>query len=303
MGYLHIENLYKPSAQKVLEFKKVFAMEKIHGTSAHVRWRKVDPDKPGEVTFFSGGAKYEQFAQIFNIKDLAEKFEARGINNVTVYGEAYGGNMQSMSLVYGPTLKFIAFDVYLKHEEAEHPFWLSVPKAEAFTLQLGLEFVSYVECSSDLEVLDAQRDAFSVQALRNGMGEHPREGIVIRPPYEVLLNNGERVIAKHKTTAYQERKRQPKVGEKPEVLAEAETIAEEWVTENRLAHVIDHLKGEGVNVNDLASTSRVIKAMKEDIIREANGEVILSDEAFKVIGRKTALMFKKNVVNALYVAY
>ena len=36
MGYLHIENLYKN--QTVLMFKELYALEKLHGTSAHIRW-------------------------------------------------------------------------------------------------------------------------------------------------------------------------------------------------------------------------------------------------------------------------
>ncbi len=44
MGYLHIENLYKNI--DIMQFKECYAMEKIHGTSAHVRF------KDGEVAFF-----------------------------------------------------------------------------------------------------------------------------------------------------------------------------------------------------------------------------------------------------------
>lgn len=34
MGYMHIDNLYKDA--RVLSFKHVYALEKIHGTSAHI---------------------------------------------------------------------------------------------------------------------------------------------------------------------------------------------------------------------------------------------------------------------------
>ena len=37
MGYLHIDNLYKN--QTVLAFRRCFALEKVHGTSAHIAWR------------------------------------------------------------------------------------------------------------------------------------------------------------------------------------------------------------------------------------------------------------------------
>src|SRR3990167_11482310 len=51
MSYMHIENLYK--AQDILAFKRCFALEKIHGTSAHVAWRD------GSVVLSSGGEKAE----------------------------------------------------------------------------------------------------------------------------------------------------------------------------------------------------------------------------------------------------
>ena len=44
MGYMKIRNLYQQA--DVLMFKELWALEKIHGTSAHVRW---DGDK---VHFF-----------------------------------------------------------------------------------------------------------------------------------------------------------------------------------------------------------------------------------------------------------
>ena len=45
MGYMHIDNLYKN--QDVLMFREAYALEKIHGTSAHVAYG------PGGLTFFS----------------------------------------------------------------------------------------------------------------------------------------------------------------------------------------------------------------------------------------------------------
>ena len=49
MGYLHIPNLYK--AQEILMFKRCYALEKIHGTSAHIAW------DGNHIRFFSGGER------------------------------------------------------------------------------------------------------------------------------------------------------------------------------------------------------------------------------------------------------
>ena len=48
MGYLHIDNLYKN--QTIMLFKECYAMEKIHGTSAHVGWKF----ETKQVNFFTG---------------------------------------------------------------------------------------------------------------------------------------------------------------------------------------------------------------------------------------------------------
>lgn len=100
MGYLHIDNLYKN--QEILLFKECFALEKIHGTSAHVA------HKDGTLRFFAGGSKHESFVALFDQEALLEKLQGL---NVTIYGESYGGKTQGMSETYGKEMKFIATDL------------------------------------------------------------------------------------------------------------------------------------------------------------------------------------------------
>lgn len=283
MGYLHIENLYRPEAQTILLFRECYALEKIHGTSAHVAWDGSD------VRLFSGGEKPAAFATLFDTAalavGLAEKF---GTNPATVYGEAYGGKCQGMSHTYGPSLRFVAFDVKVGD------LWLDVLNAEAVTKALGLEFVHYARVPTDLPVLDAERDRPSTQAKRNGIAEDkPSEGVVLRPLVEWRMNNGHRVIAKHKRAEFGERKTPQEVDPSKRVVLEAaEKIAEEWVTEMRLTHVLDKLG----NPTDPSATGKVIAAMVEDVTREASGEIVDSKEARKAIGSKAAAMFKRRVM-------
>ena len=129
MAYLHIDNLYK--AQEILAFKECYALEKIHGTSAHIRW-------DGEVvSFFSGGEKHDSFVLLFDAAELTKSFSENVEMPCVVYGEAYGGKCQGMSKTYGTALRFIAFDVKIGE------WWLSVPQAQAFVDTLGLEFVAF----------------------------------------------------------------------------------------------------------------------------------------------------------------
>ncbi len=168
MGYLHIDNLYKN--QTILLFKEVWALEKIHGTSAHIGW-KHDEKK---IHFFSGGESHEKFVALFDRDFLIKKFEEVFPDiSVVIFGEAYGGKQQAMSHTYGKELKFIGFDVKVGE------YWLNVPNAKDVCKQFNIEFVAYVKVSTDLESLNAERDKPSVQAVRNGITEpKKREGYV-----------------------------------------------------------------------------------------------------------------------------
>lgn len=286
MGYAHIENLYRPEAQRILLFKWVYALEKIHGTSAHVAW------KDGQLHFFSGGEKHENFIKVFNHEQLKAGFEANGAPEVVVFGEAYGGKCQGMSKVYGPKLRFIAFDVLVGQS------WVDVPTAETIARKLGLDFVPYAPVTTSLEELDALRDGPSRQSLLNGLADgvtydsSKSEGIVLRPPFEVRTNCGGRVCAKHKRAEFCERKTPQKVDEKKrEILEQAEAVADEWVVPMRLAHVLDKLG----NPTDMTAIPAVVKAMVEDVTREASGEILDDATVRRAISAKTVALYKQRL--------
>lgn len=277
MGYLHIENLYKN--QTILLFRECYALEKIHGTSAHIRWFD------GKLTLSPGGESAERFAKLFDAEALTKSFEALGHSHVVVYGEAYGGKQQAQAWRYGKELRFVAFDVVIRES------WLSVPSAADVVGKLGLEFVHYDRTSTDLPALDALRDAPSTQAQRNGVeGDKPREGVVLRPLVEVTCSNGERVITKHKRDEERETKSPRPVVDpsQMEYLTNATRVAEEWVTPTRLAHVLDKMpRGVGME-----ATGDVIHAMTEDVLREGAGEFEDNKTTRREIGRKAAELFK-----------
>lgn len=295
MGYLHIENLYR--CQDILLFKECYALEKVHGTSAHLSYNAtvVTPDSvasPALITFFSGGESHPRFVALFNQPDLAVCFALLGHAQVTVYGEAYGGRQQGMSATYGKELRFIVFDVRV----GEH--WLAVPQAEAVATSLGIEFVPYAKVSTDPASLDAERDRPSRVAERRGMGSDKRaEGVVLRPLIELTKNNGSRIICKHKLEAFSERATPQKIIDpaKLEVLTAAAAIADEWVTPMRLTHVLDKLG----NPSDISDTPKVITAMVEDVYREAKGEIVESDAAGAAIRKRAAQLYKQRLQDKL----
>jgi hypothetical protein len=280
MGYLDIDNLYK--YPDILLFKEVYALEKIHGTSAHISW------KSGTLKFFAGGEKHEKFVALFDAA-LAERFVALTHPEVTVFGEAYGGKCLGMSGTYGKSLKFVVFDVKVGE------YWLSVPQAEDVTKHLGLEFVHYVKCSTDLGELNRERDAPSVQAKRNGIEQDKlREGVVLRPLIELTKNSGGRIICKHKRDEFKETATPREVDpEKLRIITEATAIADEWVTPMRLTHVLDKMP----TATGMEHTGDVIRAMIEDVQREASGEVVWSKDAERAIGSATAKLYKQRVTS------
>lgn len=198
MGYAHIANLYRPEAHNIFLFKECFALEKICGTPAHIRW------KNGVLSFFSGGENNTRFVSLFNQPRLAELLLPFPVKEITLYGAAYGGKQQGMEKVYGPKLRFAVFDVKLEDT------WLSVPNAENVTNRLGLSFVPYRRIATELALLDAERDAPSEQSIRNGLEDaciydsSKREGIVIHPILEFTLYGETRIRAKHKRPGFRE---------------------------------------------------------------------------------------------------
>jgi len=286
MGYLHIDNLYKD--QTILLFKECYAMEKIHGTSAHISWKFSEKI----IHFSSGGEKHDNFVALFNENFLKSKFQEIFPDiDVVIFGEAYGGKQQGMSHTYGKELRFIGFDVKVGDN------WLDVPNAQDVCYQFGVEFVHYNKIDVTLENLTALRDMYSIQAVRNGMGyDHKREGIVCRPLVEMRLNNGARVICKYKPDEQMETKTKREISpEALKVLEDAKAIAEEWVTNLRLEHVLQKFP---TDVN-MESMGEVIKAMVEDVYREGREEIIESKEASKAIGNKTVQLFKQKLNNKL----
>ena len=292
MSYKHIENLYKNKT--VLMFKRLYALEKLHGTSANLSFHFHNDENTGipyyTVGYFSGGATYETFVKLFNEENLLKRVHDLQFNqDFWVYGEAYGGKMQGMSETYGKELKFAAFEVKIGQK------WMNVPYAHEICTKLRLEFVHYEEIDADPEIIDKLANSASIQAQRNEVvnPKLPREGVVLRPLEEFLHPDGiGRIVAKHKNNIYKEREHAPKISnpEELKVLEDAKEIAQEWVVEGRLEHVLDKLKAQGMIVSE-KKMNTIIKAMIEDIEREAEGEIVFNKQVRKAISQKTSKLF------------
>jgi hypothetical protein len=291
MGYMHIIQLYKCPEFFELS-KEIYAMEKIHGTSAWITFKS-----NGDVGYFSGGENYENFKKLFNEGELGKKLQqisdANGWTKMRVHGEAYGGKQQGMCQTYGPNLKFIVFDVFVSKESDGH--FLSVPEAERVAIDLGLEFVYYTQGNNNPKWIEEQAEMKSIQALRNGITtDKPREGVVVRPLTEMNFKDGTRAIAKYKNAEFWEISSRRPLGESVKLLDNVQQIVNEWVTDQRFVHVVDHvLRDKTDKTITFADIKVFMESMLEDVKREADGEIVWSIGLEKEIRRKTGSMFQK----------
>ena len=289
MGYMHIITLYKCPEFFEL-FTEIYAMEKIHGTSTWLVYSS------NNISYHSGGEKTNAFRAIFNDDFLNSQLEIIAtLNNwakIKVHGEAYGAKQQRMSARYGNILKFIVFDIHVENQDGTS-YFLNIPEAEEIASKLNLEFVHYVKGPNTATWIEEQANLESVQAIRNGMGHHNREGVVVRPLVEAKFNNGDRAIAKHKNTEFWEQTMRPSLGECVKILNDAEQIVNEWVTDQRFNHVTDRVLRDKDNKKIERSDIKIfISLMIEDVKREAENEIVWSGQLKKLIGNKTALKVK-----------
>jgi len=268
-------------------FRECYALEKIHGTSARVFWR----DR--QLRFNEGGADlpdgasgHAGFVAMFS-PDLGDRFRALGHADVRIHGEHYGGTILGQGWRYGDQRRFVAFEVRIGD------LWLSVPQAADVAQKLGLPFVPYQRVSTDLAALDSVRDAPSEQARRDGVdGDRPREGVVLRPLIELTRNNGTRIIAKYKGDAHRETRTPRVIGAAPLAMPhEADSIALEWVTDERLLHVLQRVPPPHTR----SSTAEVCRLMVEDVLREGHGEVEDTKVVRKGIATAAAAMFHRRI--------
>lgn len=290
MGYFrHMDNLYRNPDALTLPEGECYAMEKIDGTSAHIKW------KDGKVHFFSGGSKFETFKELFDEGALAKFFldvEERHLANleVVIYGEAYGAKVQGLPHRYGDKLKFVAFEVHW------NDIWLDVPEAERIVNFCGLEFVHYVKIPCTEAAFNAERDKPSTQAQRNGMGEQLSEGIIIRPLTERYREDGTRCIWKHKQDRVREMKTPRSLDpDKNKVLEDARAVAEEFVVKGRIHNARSNFQYEDWCIEN---TGKVIDYIVNDVIAECHGEFVDTKETRKAMAKRAAKLFHQDLAKS-----
>lgn len=286
MGYMKIPNLYKDKT--LLLFKQVYALEKIHGTSAHVSFTKTETGV--DIKFFPGGGELESFKKLFDLQRLAwvwlENYSEK--NSVIIYGELFGGKLQAMSHIYGKALQFFSFDVEIGGS------FVDVPNMSKISTHFGIRHVPWKLIDATIENIEAAKlEPSEVAKMLNVGLDKEREGVVLRPLIEMHTNSF-RVIAKHRILEFQERKSgEPKLdAEKLQVMTEAKAIAEEWVVPMRLTHILDKLQ---FTEHSFKNIPLVGQAIVNDVQLEAKDEVVWSPAVERAIRSKAIELYKQKI--------
>ena len=302
MGYRKITNLSE--THPVLLFKEIYCLEKIHGTSAHISFKKAEGKWSIEV--MPGGIKITSFMHMLNkrysldtdvLQAVIKHYENTGVDELIVYGEGYGGSCQKMSSTYGD-LNFIAFEVCKIVDGRE--FWYGVEDAARLLEIIKLPFVYFDKGPSTIEWITSQRDRPSEQAKRNGQGENKEsEGVVIRGPVELFDNYGGRMMAKFRKLKFGEtNETEEKAALSTEAVNDANSVADKFVVENRLDHVLSKL-AVAIPEITIKHTGTVIKAMVADIFTEEGKTLEWSDAVERAITKKTSEMFRARCIKGV----
>jgi hypothetical protein len=160
--------------------------EKVDGTNIRVGY-------DGHTVQFGGRTANAQIpaSLICELQRLfpVEMFEQTfGATNVTLFGEGYGGNIQS-GMAYQPECSFILFDVRIGH------LWLRFSDVTDVAEKLGCERVPVVKKTTLRSAIENMDWRLSLIAEKEG---HPLEGIVGIPMCPLLARDGSRIIVKLK---------------------------------------------------------------------------------------------------------
>lgn len=273
-----LENTYRQKEIDMVENlgysnEPYIVTEKVHGANFSFWLSEVD----GEVnircakrtSFIDEGEKF------FNYKPVLEKYKENlidlyqdlAVDTLVVYGELFGGNIQS-GMCYKEDQDFVAFDVVGSNDGNYQVISKDVvfELLETYNIPTIPVIGIYPTLSESLEV----QESFTSLLCRedfDGKEEHKEsEGVVIEPVTPRWYPSGSRVYFKKKTKRFLEKGGKPNVTHKsleelPVDLKSILTIAFEYITQPRFEAVCSKI-GE-VTIKDIG---KVTGLMTQDIL-------------------------------------
>lgn len=299
--YPHLESLVKPEMQNIFLQPEVVCTEKIHGTNARVgvidgvvRIGGRNQDHTNDLQ----GDSVMGFVRWVRESGLEQRLlQQYASANIIFHGEWFGSGIQK-GINYGKEKQFRVFDV---RWEGVMQDWEKVQLHATF---IGLKTVPELfKGFPKLEVFDQLLDVQSTVAKELGVetANNSHEGIVIKPTKMVYNENtGDWLIAKYKSAKWSERKSEKDKKDFVPLPTEIHAFVDEFVTDTRLEHVLDHLRDQGIEVTSLEATPHVLKEMNYDILREGKAEIekLTADETVewkqvsKLINNRTLTLLR-----------
>jgi len=169
--------------------------EKIDGTNIRVIW-------DGTTVRFGGKTDNAQIPAVL-VEHLHKTFTpermAAGTEGpVTLYGEGYGGKIQSGSR-YRMQQSFILFDVWVAHETLG--IWLDRSTVSSIAEKLDIPVVPIVYTGTLTAAIEFVREGFKSKSADDTTLD--AEGLVLRPAFELRDRMGRRIITKIKNKDFQ----------------------------------------------------------------------------------------------------
>ena len=303
-----LENTYRQKEiDKIvmMEIKDQWVVtEKVHGANFSFWVYKNVETKEINIKCAKRSGWIEEGEKFFNYKSVLEKYrpmleKLRGdvLDNFVIYGELFGGNIQS-GMCYSLEQDFVAFDMRWINEDGSLGWTLD--KLTMLTLKddYNLPVTPLIGVYDTFEEALAVEESFTSKLIRqdfDGKEEHKEtEGIVIEPNNAVYEPNGSRVYLKKKTKRFLEKGGKPNIKHKvPMLLQESVQLKLDeallFLNNNRFDSVVSKI-GE-VSNKDIG---KVMGLLTQDIVVDMEKDLEQSvDLWFETKGEKQ--LFMKNL--------
>ena len=303
-----LENTYRQKEiDKIvmMEIKdKWVVTEKVHGANFSFWVYKNVETKEIDIKCAKRSGWIEEDEKFFNYKPVLEKYrpmleKLRGdvLDNFVIYGELFGGNIQS-GMCYSLEQDFVAFDMRWINEDGSLGWALD--KLTMLTLKddYNLPVTPLIGVYDTFEEALAVEESFTSKLIRqdfDGKEEHKEtEGIVIEPNNAVYEPNGSRVYLKKKTKRFLEKGGKANIKHKvPMLLQESVQLKLDeallFLNNNRFDSVVSKI-GE-VSIKDIG---KVMGLLTQDIVVDMEKDLEQSvDLWFETKGEKQ--LFMKNL--------
>ena len=303
-----LENTYRQKEiDKIvmMEIKDQWVVtEKVHGANFSFWVYKNVETKEIDIKCAKRSGWIEEDEKFFNYKSVLEKYrpmleKLRGdvLDNFVIYGELFGGNIQS-GMCYSLEQDFVAFDMRWINEDGS--LGLPLDKLTMLTLKddYNLPVTPLIGVYDTFEEALAVEESFTSKLIRQDFdgkeGHKEAEGVVIEPNNAVYEPNGSRVYLKKKTKRFLEKGGKPNIKHKvPMLLQESVQLKLDeallFLNNNRFDSVVSKI-GE-VSIKDIG---KVMGLLTQDIVVDMEKDLEQSvDLWFETKGEKQ--LFMKNL--------